>query len=76
VGQVHKHYRAANTELALICATAGDFDQALPFTAKSLALSVQIDGLDSYDTYQLHMKFAHVQQGLLREMKITLIGQS
>ena len=73
VGPLHKDVRTATDELTAICLTAGDYDQALPYAVKNLTCSVQIDGLDSYDTLQQHLKLASIHQGLLAQLKQSVL---
>jgi hypothetical protein len=72
VGPVHKDYRAALDELTSVCLSAGEFDQALSTATKNLTLSVQIDGLDSPETAQLHIRLATIYLGLVSQLKETV----
>lgn len=72
VGMVHKDYRRVLNEIVSICMATGEYEQALPFAATNLTLSVQIDGLDSPEIVSQHIRLATVHLGLVSQLKETL----
>lgn len=72
VGPVHREYRATVDEITALCLSANEFEQALPTATRNLALSVQIDGLDSAETINQHLRLASVHMGMAGQVRAML----